>query len=47
LVYDDAFSLIRDTYYRTWYMGLLILFWMCLGGLTLVNMLVGIIVDIV
>ena len=47
LVYDDAFSLIRNTWFRTWYMGALTLFWMCLGGLTLVNMLVGIIVDIV
>lgn len=47
LVYDDAFSLIRNTYHRTWYMGFLVLAWMCFGGLTLINMLVGIIVDVV
>ncbi len=47
LVYDDAFSLIRETFYRTPQMGMLLLTWLVLGGMTMLNMLIGVIVDIV
>ena len=47
IVYDDAFSLIRETFYRTPQMGFLLLSWLVLGGMTMLNMLIGVIVDIV
>jgi len=47
LVYDDTFSLIRDTYAEAKHMGLLLIFFIFLGSFTILNMLIGVICEIV
>lgn len=47
LVFDDAFALIRPTIKDSWYMGYLLIVFMCIGSFTILNMLIGIICEIV
>eukprot|EP00746_Dinoflagellata_sp_MGD_P147062 gnl/MRDRNA2_/MRDRNA2_79448_c0_seq3.p1 gnl/MRDRNA2_/MRDRNA2_79448_c0~~gnl/MRDRNA2_/MRDRNA2_79448_c0_seq3.p1 ORF type:complete len:616 (+),score=129.10 gnl/MRDRNA2_/MRDRNA2_79448_c0_seq3:75-1922(+) len=47
LVFDDTFSIIRPILQDTWYMGCLLIFFMVLGSWTILNMLIGIICEII
>jgi hypothetical protein len=47
LVFDDAFAIIRPTIKDSWYMGYLLIIFICIGSFTVLNMLIGIICEIV
>jgi len=47
LVYDDTFALIRDTYETNNLMGLLLIVFIIVGAFTVLNMLIGVICEIV
>lgn len=47
LVYDDTFALIRPTIEETWYMGAFLILFICIGSFTVLNMLIGVICEIV
>ena len=47
LIYDDTFSLIRETYNANTLMGLLLVLFIIVGAFTVLNMLIGVICEIV
>lgn len=47
LVYDDTFSLIRPTMDEAWHIGALLILFICVGSFTVLNMLIGVICEIV
>lgn len=47
LVFDDTFSIIRPILTETWYMGCLLILFIVLGSWTVLNMLIGIIAELV
>lgn len=47
LVFDDSFAIIRPILDNAWYIGCLLVFFMVLGSWTVLNMLIGIICEIV
>lgn len=47
LVFDDTFALIRPLMHHTWYMGWLLIIFICVGSFTVLNMLIGVICEIV
>lgn len=47
LVFDNTFVIIRPILSDTWYMGLLLILFMLVGSWTVLNMLIGIICDII
>lgn len=47
LVFDDTFAIIRPVLKDTWYVGVLLITFMVIGSFTVLNMLIGIICEIV
>ena len=47
LIYDDTFALIRATYGEAPQMGLLLVVWLVVGAFTVLNMLIGVICEVV
>lgn len=47
LVFDDTFSIIRPLLREQWHIGCLLIVFICIGAFTMLNMLIGIICEIV
>lgn len=47
MVYDDTFSLIRPCMEQSWYVGALLILFILIGSFTVLNMLIGVICEIV
>merc|ERR1719272_523668 len=47
LVFDDTFAIIRPLLKDSWYMGILLIAFMVIGSFTVLNMLIGVICEIV